>query len=47
MQMNRYPLAKILAMFKGKGFGDVLIEAEMHGSILTANLISRRTAPEG
>lgn len=45
MQMNQYPLPEILAMFKDRGFGNILVETEIHGSILTANLISRRAAP--
>lgn len=42
MQMNDYPLPAIFAMMQDRGFGDVLLDFEHHGRVLTATIASRR-----
>jgi 2-polyprenyl-3-methyl-5-hydroxy-6-metoxy-1,4-benzoquinol methylase len=42
MQMNAYPLSKVLAHFARRGFGDVIINTEMHGRIMGAHVLARR-----
>jgi len=42
MQMNEYPLAKILDRAQVRGFGPALVETEMHGTTLTAKLMCQK-----
>lgn len=43
MEMNEYPLAKILKMMNQRGFGDAVVDTESHGSILTATIAAQRS----
>lgn len=42
MQMNSYPLPKIFEMLNARGFGDVLLDFEYHGRVLTGTLVAQR-----
>lgn len=42
MEMNEYPLPKILAMAAGLGFGPTVIETQYHARVLAAKLLMRR-----
>ncbi len=47
MQMNHYPLARILAELKRRGIADVLIETERHDRFITCSLIGRTPGAAG
>jgi 2-polyprenyl-3-methyl-5-hydroxy-6-metoxy-1,4-benzoquinol methylase len=42
MQMNAYPLPKVLQMLEDRGFGDVTSELEDHFGVVTVTLTARR-----
>lgn len=42
MQMNAYPLETVLALAQAANFGPCLVEPQLHGRFLTAQLLMRR-----
>ncbi len=42
MQMNEYPLGKILDLAAELGFGPAMVTMEWHGAVLTAHVLCRR-----
>jgi 2-polyprenyl-3-methyl-5-hydroxy-6-metoxy-1,4-benzoquinol methylase len=45
MQMNDYPVNRIVVLFASHGFADFLMGTEQHGQFLTCSVIARKAGP--